>query len=89
MKSEESATPRVKTLPERFNAYCNATVQELDQLTRAGFAGISAVGSEDGRTAVILFAGTQTRGVFLRLLAKMEESDEYKAFIESLKQPEQ
>lgn len=78
-----------KPITERFNEYADATVKELDLLVGQGFTGISAIGSEDGRTAVILFAGVQSRNVFLRLLTTMEQSDEYKKFLEDIKQPEQ
>jgi hypothetical protein len=85
MKSEQPT----KSIGERFQDYAAATVQELDLLTRAGFTGITAVGSEDGTSAIIVFSGPDARTVFLRTLALMEESKEYAAFVEKLKQPQQ
>lgn len=78
-----------KSIGERFQDYASATVQELDLLTRAGFSGITAVGSEDGTSAIIVFSGTDARTVFLRTLALMEGSKEYGEFVEKLKQPQQ
>lgn len=85
MKSDAPQQP--KTLGERFNDYAAATVQELDLLTQAGFSGISAVGSEDGTTAIIVFSGQPARDVFLRVLRDMEASEEYKKFTAGLQQP--
>ena len=85
MTSDASQQP---SLGERFNAYASATVQELDLLTRAGFSGISAVGSEDGTTAIIVFAGVPARDTFLRTLRLMQDSEEYKKFTAGLQQPD-